>query len=128
MRARRWIMPAIGAVLLGSVLVFVQSCSRGRQDDLSAIDDPAAIDDVHLQIPDVEPTDWIERWDPDRTFNGYTLVFYQRRVPMLIDMSGEIVHVWPRVRAVGRARLSTAGTLLVIGHDDLVKELSLIHI
>jgi hypothetical protein len=41
---------------------------------------------------------------------------------MLIDMSGEIVHAWPRVRVVGRARLSTAGTLLVIGHDDLVKE------
>lgn len=115
-------MAAIGAVLLGSVLVFVQSCSRGRQDDLSAIDDPAAIDDVHLQIPEVEPTDWIERWDPERTFNGFTLVLYQRRVPMLIDMSGEVVHVWPRVRVVGRARLSTSGTLLVIGHDDLVKE------
>jgi hypothetical protein len=119
---KRWTMPAMAAALLGTVLVFVMHCSKGSQHDLSTIDDPAAIDDVHLQIPEVDSTEWIERWDPDRTFNGFTLVLYQRRVPMLIDMSGEVVHVWPRVRVVGRARLSTAGTLLVIGHDDLVKE------
>jgi hypothetical protein len=119
---KRWIMLAAVAVVLVSVLVFVLSSSRGGQVDDSSIDDPSAIDDVHLQIPQVDSTEWIERWHPDQTFNGFTLVLYDRRVPMLIDMSGEIVHVWPRVRVVGRARLSTAGTLLVIGHDDLVKE------
>lgn len=119
---KRWIMLAAAAAIFVLVLLFVLHTSRGGQEERSAIDDPAAIDDVHLQIPGVDSTEWIERWYPDRTFNGFTLVLYQRRVPMLIDMSGEIVHVWPRVRVVGRARLSTAGTLLVIGHDDLVKE------
>jgi hypothetical protein len=41
---------------------------------------------------------------------------------MLIDMSGRVVHLWPRVRAVERARLGTDGRLLVIGTDDLIKE------
>ena len=119
---RRWIMLVIGAMLLATVLVYVVRTEQSSSQDLSAIDDPAAIDDIHLQLPELEPTEWVERWDPARAFNGFTLVFYQRRVPMLIDMAGSIVHVWPRVRVVGRARLSTAGTLLVIGHDDLIKE------
>jgi outer membrane protein assembly factor BamB len=119
---RRWIMAAVGAALLGALLAFVVYSSRGSQQDLPVVDDPAAIDDIHLQLPELAAAEWVERWEPDRAFNGYTLVFYQRRVPMLIDMSGEIVHAWPRVRVVGRARLSTVGTLLVIGHDDLIKE------
>ena len=118
---KRWIPFAAAAVLLVAVLTFVLHSSREGQEAPPVVDDPAAIDDVHLQIPAVDSAKWIERWHPDLTFNGFTLALYQRRVPMLIDMSGEIVHVWPRVRVVGRARLSTEGTLLVIGHDDLIK-------
>jgi hypothetical protein len=49
-------------------------------------------------------------------------VLYRRRVPVLIDMNGRIVHSWPEVRAVGRARLNRDGSLAIIGTDNLVKE------
>ena len=41
---------------------------------------------------------------------------------MLIDMNGNIVHVWPLVRAVARARLNRQGRLAVIGRGNLVEE------
>jgi hypothetical protein len=37
-------------------------------------------------------------------------------------MNGNIVHVWPRVRVIGRARLHRDGRLAVIGTDNLIKE------
>ncbi len=91
------------------------------EPDLTAIDDPATIDDTHLELTELDPSAWVDRYLPERAFNGYTLELYRRRVPMLIDMTGRVVHLWPRVRAAGRARLDSRGRLLVIGIDDLVK-------
>lgn len=53
-------------------------------------------------------------YDPDRAWNGYTLAFYAHRVPILLDMTGRIVHRWPEARVKSRLRLLTDGSLLGI--------------
>jgi len=104
--------PSIIAVAVAMTLI---SCSG--QD--VPIDEE--IDDLHLQIPELDPAGWVERLDPEKTWDGLTLVLYRRRVPMLIDTSGRIVHIWPRVRATARVRLANDGRLLVIGTDNIIK-------
>ena len=86
------------------------------------IDDPAQLDDLHLDLPDLEPTKWIRTYLPKQSSSGFNLSFFRRRIPMVIDMSGRIVHAWPKVRAIGRVRLNREGRLAVIGADNLVKE------
>ena len=71
----------------------------------------------------LEASQWVRFYRPLQASNGYNLVLYERRVPMLIDMNGTIVHSWPKVRARGRARLTPAGTLLLICADKVVREL-----
>jgi hypothetical protein len=90
-----------------------------------ASDDAAALDDIHLDLgdlDDLDPTSWVRQYRPEASAGGYTFVLYRRRVPMIIDMNSRVVHVWPYVRAVGRARLNRDGSLVVIGTDNLVKE------
>lgn len=68
-------------------------------------------------VPVLEYLDWspwVKIYDPDRAFNGYTLAFFKRRIPVLMDMNGRIVHLWPRVRTRGRIRLLENGSLLAI--------------
>lgn len=88
------------------------------------VDDATDLDDLHEEIPFVSSEEWVESYRPSLSSPGYNLVLYQRRVPMLMDMMGRVVHSWPGVRAVGRARLDNQGRLLVIGIDDMVKEYS----
>jgi len=88
------------------------------------IDDPSTIDDVGLDLPLVDGSTWIESFVPGPSYQGINLVLYRRRVPMLIDMNGRILHTWPNVRAVGRARLNKNGRLSVLGNDNLIKEYS----
>jgi len=78
--------------------------------------------DGDLDLAALPTTDWLSMYDPDRAWAGYTLLFYERRVPMLVDMNGRVVHGWPDVRAVGRARLTPEGNLLYIGVDDSLVE------
>jgi hypothetical protein len=106
-------------VMMAALLL--SSCGDRVQSDLETIDDASMLDDLHLQIPALDPAGWVERHDAEKAWPGYTLVFYRRRVPMLIDMTGRIVHIWPRVRATARARLGRDGRLLVIGTDNLIK-------
>jgi hypothetical protein len=87
-------------------------------------DDAEALDDLHLDLDSLNTTSWVRQYRPEASAGGYTLVLYRRRVPMIIDMNSRIVHVWPEVRAVGRARLNKDGSLAVIGTDNLVKEYS----
>jgi hypothetical protein len=93
-----------------------------RQPPLTVIDDPAQLDDLHLQLPEHDPESWVRRYDPERSSAGYNLVFFRRRVPLIIDMNGRVVHSWPHVRATGRVRLNRDGSLAVIGSDNLIKE------
>ena len=69
-----------------------------------------------------DSSSWIDIYDPDSSFNGFTLAFYMRRMPILMDMNGRVVHSWPQARVKSRIRLSEAGTLLGIGLDRSVVE------
>jgi hypothetical protein len=102
----------VASVLLAGVLA---SCSPTFLDE-----DPPG-DDMHLDIPVLDSEPWVERYLPERSAGGYNLVLYQRRIPMLIDMNGRIVHTWPLVRATARARLDRNGRLLVMGIDNAIK-------
>jgi hypothetical protein len=87
-------------------------------------DDAEALDELHLDLDDYDTMDWVRQYRPTKAAGGYTLVLFRRRVPIIIDMNSRIVHAWPEVRAVGRARLNRDGSLAVIGTDNLVKEYS----
>lgn len=65
---------------------------------------------------------WISLYDPDRAWNGYTLVFLSQRIPALIDMNGRVVHSWPAARVKSRARLLEDGSLLGIALSGGVVE------
>ena len=89
---------------------------------MARVDDAANLDELHDEIAFAQPEEWVQSYRPRLSSSGYTLALYRRRMPMLIDMQGRVVHSWPGVRAVGRARLGSDGSLLVIGIDDLIKE------
>ena len=124
----RHILPlAIAVVLAGWVI----ACAR-RPETAPPAATPTATeaetvavaptDALHLELDDLDPTTWVRRYKPDQASSGYNLVLYRRRVPMLIDMNGNIVHVWTKVRAVARARLNRQGRLAVIERGNLVTE------
>ncbi len=120
---RRVILVAIGAALVtAGALYFKERFEQRRFLARVAADDAEALDDWHLGLEDLDATGWVRRYKPESSDGGYTLILYRRRIPMILDMNGRIVHTWPKVRAVSRARLNADGSLLVIGTDNLVKE------
>ena len=112
---------AAGLVTAGAIQLKAFT-ERRRELARVAAEDAAALDDRHLDLVDLDTSAWVRQYRPEASAGGYTLVLYRRRVPMIIDMNGRIVHVWPHVRAVGRARLNRDGSLVVIGTDNLIKE------
>jgi hypothetical protein len=118
---------ALVIVLVIGAVVAVELGRRVRDEawppvELSEIDDPAQLDGFHLELPAVEPQAWIRTYLPEKTSSGYNVVLFRRRVPMIIDMNGRVVHIWPKVRGAGRVRLGRDGHLLVMGIDNLIKE------
>jgi hypothetical protein len=85
------------------------------------LDEAPPGDDMHLDLPVLDSGAWVERYLPDRASSGYNLELYQRRIPILVDMNGRIVHAWPLVRTTARARLDRTGRLLVMGIDNAIK-------
>jgi hypothetical protein len=85
------------------------------------LDEAPPGDDMHLDLPVLDSGAWVERYLPDRASSGYNLELYQRRIPILVDMNGRIVHAWPLVRTTARARLDHKGRLLVMGIDNAIK-------
>ena len=79
-------------------------------------------DGLAAELASEEMASWVSISDPERAADGYTLLLYRSRVPFLMDLSGQVVHAWPEVRAVGRARLSQDGHLLVISPEDRIEE------
>ncbi len=117
----------IGVIVFVLVAIAVWLLMREDEEPFrpvepSEIDDPAQLDELHLELADLDPTSWVTRYRPSRASSGFNLVLYRRRVPMIIDMNGNIVHTWPKVRAIGRARVLRDGRLAVIGTDNLIKE------
>ena len=90
---------------------------------LTLIRSSRAREDIRFEPAELGASSWVRIYDPTKASGGYTLVLYQRRIPMLIDMNGNIVHAWPEVRGRGRARLTKEGTLLVICTDKVIREL-----
>ncbi len=115
------VLVAAAIVVAGAVQLKARADQRKILAQVVA-EDVAALDDLHLELDDLDTSSWVRQYQPDASTGGYTLVLYRRRVPMIIDMNGRIVHTWPEVRAVGRARLNRDGSLAVIGTDNLVKE------
>jgi len=116
----------LGGILVLGCLVAIVGCGEFGDPPVVAymagVIDDVESDPVHEHIPFLEADEWVETFDPDLSWMGYNLVFYRRRVPMLIDMQGRVVHSWPRVRGIGRMRLDREGNLVVIGMDDMIKQ------
>lgn len=93
-----------------------------RPLERSEIDQPEQLDDLHIELRDLDPETWVRTYLPDLASPGFNLGLYKRRIPIIFDINGRIVHSWPEVRAAGRVRLSREGRLAVIGTDNLIKE------
>jgi len=122
---KRVVLVLVAAALVTAVAIYIKARAEHRKVLAEVIaDDAEALDELHLDLDSFDSTSWVRQYQPEASAGGYTLVLYRRRVPMIIDMNSRIVHVWPEVRAVGRARLNKDGSLAVIGTDNLVKEYS----
>lgn len=123
MRLGRLLIVMAAAAAVTAVVLWIRfSAEVQRELERVAAQDEAALDDLHLDLAGLDATPWVRQHRPQLSGEGYTLVLYRRRVPVIIDMNGRIVHLWPHVRVIGRARLNPNGTLAVIGTDNLVKE------
>lgn len=109
------------------ITVIVTSRLRSREEawrplEQSEIDCPEDLDDLHVELQTLNSEEWVRTSLPDESSRGVNLSLYRRRVPILFDMNGQILHSWPKVRASGRVRLSNEGKLIIIGTDNLIKE------
>jgi hypothetical protein len=117
-------LPPVIAIALACSLV---SCS-GRpetappaatptfgDEEIVATDPPDGLLGILTQH---DTTTWVRRFLPEKASSGFNLILYLRRLPILLDMNGNVVHKWPTVRAVSRARLNREGRLLVIARGN----------
>lgn len=74
---------------------------------------------AHLAARDT--TTWIERYDPGNSWGGYNLMLYSRRMPILVDMNGQLLHTWPNVRVTARARLTPKGNLVFVSLKNVIQ-------
>lgn len=121
-------------------LLVLGACGEDPRDDppagdpVTAGDPPAAVepgkdpvavarpsDELARRFADADPTEWVTVLDPERATPGYTLELYRRRLPFLFDLAGRVVHAWPSVRAVGRARLTRDCQLYAITPDHAIE-------
>ncbi|MBW2315582.1 MAG: hypothetical protein JRH10_15495 [Deltaproteobacteria bacterium] len=79
-------------------------------------------DTLLAQFEQTVPADWVRVLDPEKATPGFTLALFRRRLPFLMDLAGRVVHAWPEVRVMGRARLTPDGHLHVIAIDGSVQE------
>ena len=101
---------------LGFLIVLGSLGSLSCADSEAPATAPAA-PTAKLSASDLAKLDsksWVPIYDPARAWNGYTLDFYKRRLPILTDMNGRIVHSWPTVRTKSRIRLLEDCSLLAI--------------
>ncbi len=120
---KRVILVMVAAALVTAVVLHLKEAAESTRELAEvAAADAESLDDFHHDLEALDTTAWVRQYRPNASAGGYTLVLYRRRVPMLIDMNGRVVHIWPEVRAVGRARLNRDGSLAVIGTDNLIKE------
>ncbi len=66
--------------------------------------------------------DWVTIYDPEAAWNGFTLAFHHSEYPILMDMTGRIVHSWPEARLKTRVRLLPDCSILGVGAGRHVTE------
>ena len=100
-----------------SVLIAIATlaCPNVDKDEASHPADSQADATTVSDFQQLDIESWVAIYDPERASAGYTLDLYKRRVPILFDMNGRIVHAWPTARVRSRARLLPDGSLLAIG-------------
>lgn len=123
----KYLLP--GMLALSLVLILLSgSCSvpesgpsqdEPQKDGLPAMMDPKA---VVSQLSSLDSKAWVSIYNPEKSWNGYNLDLYMKRIPILLDMNGRIVHAWPQARVQSRVRLLEDGSLLGIGLDGGVME------
>ena len=115
--AAKIIEPAIVSLALCALIL--GSCADGKESQAgpeeTAREARLRKRVVQLERQRGQTPRWVSIYDPERAWNGYTLDFFERSVPILIDMNGEIVHSWPEARVRARLRLLPNGNLLAIG-------------
>ena len=97
----RYLVLALTIVLLLAAVAPIRKhieSLRCRPPSLSVIDDPSQLDDKHLELLELDPPSWVRLYFPGQSHAGYNLVLFRRRVPLIIDMNGRVVHSWPEVR------------------------------
>ncbi len=120
---KRVLAVVVVAGLAAAVFFYLRSQKEEwRPFERSEIDRPDQLDDLHAGLGDLDSESWVRTYLPSHASPGFNLGLYRRRIPVIFDMNGRIVHVWPEVRAIGRVRLRRDGRLAVIGADNLVKE------
>ncbi len=74
-----------------------------------------------VSLPSVYPTG-VTIYSPEECANGYLLAFYQGqwRYPMVMDMNGNIVHLWKNVQGYDRMQLLQNGNLVLMYSWDKV--------
>lgn len=118
-----------GALLAVGLLFAAVGCGPPAQvppPSPPAVDAATAAWEASLgeTLPLEQTRDWIDVHLPQLAYQGYTLDLYKRRIPILVDMNGAVVHSWDRARAIGRARLAEDGSLYLIGSDNRIQEWS----
>lgn len=69
-----------------------------------------------------DPSSWVTILDPPQASAGVTLDLFRRRIPILVDLNGRVVHAWPEARVKSRVRLLEDGALLAIARGRGVVE------
>lgn len=126
-KTRRWLSLGLATFALLVVSLVALTDLRGLLGPSSRLPPellvpPEIEDDLQFDPGALDASDWVRQYDPDSAYNGYTLTFYRVRIPMIIDMNGNIVHSWPNVRATARMRLTENGHLLLLSVDNVVRE------
>jgi len=107
-----------------AILTLILSVSQEKLQQVTGMSPDGSSDGLMEEFASrkKDMTSWVSISDPEQVAAGYTLLLYKRRIPYLLDLEGHVVHSWPNVRAVGRARLSHDGHLLVITRADQIEE------
>ena len=105
-------------------LVWIALVSTGCSDRGEPPADAASSSLAGVELELSRAPEWVAFYDPRRASSGYNLALFRRRLPVLFDMNGRVVHSWPGVRAKSRVRLLPDGSLLSLDLDKTVSRWS----